>query len=168
MRFLTIMPKQEIIDILQAHEGLLKSAQAIAVRWVRAQNAGYTWATPPTIDLLHEKVHFFATPSTSGVGLAASFPLRFLWDDTGLEESAREQYRIYKEARDALCKERDGITAASTQVRLAQIDNQLQSSTLDNPTGNAILGSPFNYHLLNFDSRHPINYNSLPFIPYGT
>lgn len=134
----TNMPKQEIIDILEKYESVQKSAHAIAVRWVQAQGVGYTGAGTVKIDLARDKVTFLAIPSSSGMGLAASYPLRFLWDDTGLTEAAKAQYKLYQETREALCKERDEINKLDTRIRLAEIQNQLNSSTLDNPHGNAV------------------------------
>lgn len=160
----TNMSKQEIINILEGYTALQKSAQKIAVRWVRAQDKGYYQATMVNICPEEDKVKFVAQPVTSGVGLSASFPIRFLWDDTGLEEAAKEQWRVYQETRDALCKERDEINKLNTRIRLMEIQNQLNSSTLDNPAGSQIQLPHFG--CLNLDTSfipHPA-----PFHYYGT
>ncbi len=74
-------------------------ANNLAVRWTKSLSNYYSWASNVKINWDNNKIQFNAELSTSGIGLQCSIDIKYLFDDTNLEQDAKLWYEKCEQER---------------------------------------------------------------------
>lgn len=128
----------EVLKVIKAYGDIIRRAEEVATKWVKIASPGCQ-AYGTTIS--DGKIRFHVG-HYDGVryGNAASCPIEFIVDDSGLRQHALDTKAAYDAAFKRLHDRERELKAAVANNELTQISNRLQSRSYENPEGNPYHG----------------------------